>query len=410
MATEGRHDASPTPASAGEGLGQNGKTERWRFAARQLRRFAPFLADAFEDGAWMGRWPGVAVGVPALAFVVGLLAPSQWPGIAMQSLSGSYLSTMSFMVAATAFGILSGAAGATLLIGYVLGDLLLNPHNPFNDYPMNYIAYDPFWGQAALVVPRHVGRLLITYAVLALLVVRVPWIGRRLSDDVIARLPRARSARVFVRPALYAAALGLLTYLWSQAAVPLNRPLHTFLGNPSMLDLALPLQTSWQWLVGAAMLAGVVRALAQEWLSHKIQTKPAEISTQAGWWMALPRTARVALGSVATVFLLSGILDGWLDALVALVGAVAIQILFTDSSRILPRQVVSFVTGSPLALRFALAVGVGWWLLNVILPLITADNVSFRPVLIGALLVMAILAVLFPRSKRVSIDGGRPAA
>ena len=110
------------------------------------------------------------------------------------------------------------------------------------------------------------------------------------------------------------------------------------------------------------------------------------------------------------MFLLSGILDSWLDVFVALVGAVAIQVLFSDASRILPRDLVSFVTRIPLALRFAVAVGVGLWLMNVTLPLITTDNFSYRPVLIGALVVMTIFAVLFPRAQRPSLDGEAAAA
>jgi hypothetical protein len=368
---------------------------------RQLRRFAPFIADALADGAWMAAWPRVAIVVPALALVVGLLAPRYWPGITFASWwSGSYLYSVSFMVAATAVAILSGAAGVMLFIGYVVGSLFLS-NSPFNDYPMNYIAYDPLWGQAALVLPRHVGRLLITYAVFAILIIRVPQIARSLSDDVLRRLPSGLPARPLGRAALYALALGLLTYLWSQAAVPLNRPLTAFLGNGSMgAELVAPLHGGWRWLVGVAMLAGFVRVVAEDWSSRRAPQRRGSAMRPAGnWWAGLPRTTRTALTSVATVFLLSGIMESPLDALVALVGVAAIQLLLSDSGRLLPHQFVRFITQAPLALRFVLGVGVGLWLVNAILPLIAATDGGYRPVLISALLIMALFAVLFPRTK-----------
>src|SRR5919204_3097311 len=87
-----------------------------------LDRWAPHLADSLADGAWLAGWrfSGVA---PFFALAVGFLMPWLWPGM-----KNIYSESLVFLAFAITVSIMSGTWGATLLLGYVLGDFLATLH------------------------------------------------------------------------------------------------------------------------------------------------------------------------------------------------------------------------------------------------------------------------------------------
>lgn len=389
----------------------------WSIALpRRLDRFAPPLADGFADGTWIAGWRGVAAVLPILAFGVGVLAPGHWPGLQ----SHAFTSSLSFMMVAISGGILSGAVGTGLVIGYSTGDLLSNPYDP--SAIANALWYDSFWGRIDVVGTRpflvvlHYGALVISYVLLAVLVVIVPQFARRMSEELVERMGRRPFPRLLVSAALYAAACGVLVYLWSQAAVVLIRPLQTSKGSPSIpSEFFYVLQTQWVWLVVTAVLAAGARLLLENWATRDwSRAKVIVVLQQARWsgaqdrggfWAALPRPIQIALVSITTGFLLAGIATDSIQLFFAALGIGLIQVLRYVLSRPL-----SGVTRIPLAVRFLVALGFGAFLLNALMGYLlqlSPDGNDFLPLLVGTLLMIAILGVLFPKPHSVRPNHGR---
>src|SRR5436309_15268721 len=87
---------------------------------RNLDPWMPSLADSFADDAWMAPWQKLASIGPLVALAVGFLAPWLWPGM-----NNIYSESLFFLLLATVSGIVNGSFGASLFLGYVVGDLLL---------------------------------------------------------------------------------------------------------------------------------------------------------------------------------------------------------------------------------------------------------------------------------------------
>ena len=373
---------------------------------RLLDRFAPPLADGFADGAWMSGWRGVAAVLPILAFAIGILAPGHWPGIQ----SHAFTSSLSFMIVAIILGILSGAVGVALVIGYSIGDLLSNPYDP--SAIANALWYESFWGRIdalgtrPFLVVLHYGALVISYVLLAILVVIVPQFAHRMSEELAERIGRWPVPRLLSSVLLYAAGCGVLVYLWSQAMVVLIRPLETSKGSPSIpQELFSVLQAQWIWLVIAAALAAAVRLVLENWATGNrrrakvimtLQQARSSGSKGRGFWAAVPRPVQIALVSISTAALLAGIATDSVQLLVAAAGIALIQVL-----RYVVSGPLSGLTRVPLAVRFLVALGVGALLLNALMGYLlqlSPDGTGFLPILVGALLMMAIVGVLFPKA------------
>jgi len=106
-----------------------------------LRRYSPFLADAYADGIYLTAWPYVARIVSLLAFAIGLISgathwtPSAFgvisePGIVFAA-PGSptyvtiFAQSLPFLIATAFIGAISARAGLFLVLGYALGDYLI---------------------------------------------------------------------------------------------------------------------------------------------------------------------------------------------------------------------------------------------------------------------------------------------
>jgi hypothetical protein len=234
---------------------------------------------------------------------------------------------------------------------------------------------------------------------------------------VVERMAEEPLVRLLMRVALYAAGCGLLVYFWSQAAVPLNRPLWTFL-NPSFgmpANIIILLQAHWQGLVGVAVLAAVARVvLENQAIRRSPRTSVVEVLQQQRWsgvqdrgafWTAVPRHIRIVLMSAIWVFLLSGIIDGWVDLLIAALGVTGIQVLRSGLSGPTLSGWARIVTRTPIALRFAIALWVGYRLVASTIGRFF-NGASFRPALIAILLWLVVFAVLFPSAKPMGPNEG----
>jgi hypothetical protein len=395
--------------------GSVGTLERWWFVIlpRWLDRYVPLLADSLLDGAWMLAWRGVAVGAPLLALVVGLLAPTHWPGYHI-----SYLAALPYLAFAIVVSIFSGAAGVMLLVGTILGDVLFSRDSPFA------LRSDPrLLGGPTLAPARQAAWLLVEYTVLGLLVVRAPQSARGLVEDVVRRigrawLSRARWGVLLVRMVLFAGLMGVLVFLWSQAAVPLDRAVTVFIGL-SMGELAPPIQRGgWRVLVITAVLCGAARIALEDWAVHQsarasvivevYRQRWSGVRDRGGLWAALPDYLRMGLTAAGTLLLLAGIVDGFFEALVAGVAVSGIQVIRHRLYRLAPAAWLRTLSRVPGVVRLAIGVAGGYALLNQLLLALnrSLQAPTYRELLFAALFMMGVFAVLFPASRPMA-DGQR---
>ena len=249
-----------------------------------------------------------------------------------------------------------------------------------------------------------------------MLVVRLPHGARRCADDLATRLPASGRWRdaALVRAAAYAACLGVLMYLWSQAAVVLLRPPFTWLGAEPSVDAITHVQRDWEWLVLAALAAVAVRTglerRARDAAGPRVaaleRRRHASAQDRGAAWARLGPRPRALLGAAAITLLLAGAYERWFDALATFVVVAAATLLRLGELRPLPARWTTAVLGVPMILRLAIAVPVS---LVVATAVVGSTTSSFRPVLVSALIALIAFVVLFASPAMVR-DSGPPAA
>jgi len=371
-----------------------------------LDPWAPRVAEALADGSWtaFAFWRGVTALLPIVALAVGFLTPLLWFGVAKASVwlgPGNiltwlglgniqvYSESLWFMAVVIAGAILSGPVGVMLLIGYSFGDIV-------GYYLFAYYRTQRY-GYYALI-GRSIG-----YMLLGILAIRIPLLARRMAEEV--PLPSIPVVRIAMRSVLYATGCGVLVYLWCQATIGLIRPVFTWAGaSPSVAAIA-QVQMRWNWLVATAMTAAVARIVLEGIASSRSpwadvvadlqQQRWAGLHQPGELWQRVPALVRVGLVSVVITFLLSGIYEGWVDALIvaittAILGAWRAGLFGTVLS-----GWANMVNKVPALLRFGVGLLLGYVIAHPILHLFWGIG-GFRPVLLGALLTLVVFHLLFP--------------
>ena len=103
----------------------------WIQIPATLRRYSLFLSEAWADGIYLTAWPRLAIVLPALAFVFGLLE-----GATHISQVNEHSPRLAFAVtfaqmpmllgAGIVIGALSANAGLMIVLGYAIADYFIN--------------------------------------------------------------------------------------------------------------------------------------------------------------------------------------------------------------------------------------------------------------------------------------------
>jgi len=359
----------------------------------RLAPWAPRLADAWAEGVWLAPWKRVAAYAPLVGLAVGFLSLLLWPGVTY-----CYAQSRSLMALIIAGAILSGPIGVMYVAGYMAGYLL-------TDLPR--IVLIAFTEPSALAA--RLGGTLIGFLLLGILMTRVPLLARRLAEGVAERLGqpiRAAAARILLFPATCA----LLVFLWCQGMIVLVRPVFDWTGGGTSdrLDAVLTVQLHWTELAYVAAVVALARIVLETLVVPRLASAPVVTDLQRKWvdphvhgqfWRRFP-LARVALVTGVVTLLFSGMYDYsrgfaelWKDA--AIVATATAVACLSRVVPIIPRNWAAALIRTPALLRFVAAALLGYLLAYIIAVLFWSTG-SFRIVLAGALLTMAVFQVLFP--------------
>jgi hypothetical protein len=373
---------------------------------RQIAPWLPQVAATLADGAWSAAWRNVAGLSPVVGLLLGLAAPSVFPGV-----DRVYFDSLPFLLIAIAGAILSGPSGATLLLGYVVGDVVRGG----GELGRQYLNSSPFGLTTAL---REGGSQVLAYLLLAIPVVNLPRFAGSLSRSVSAKLPvQVNLETRWVRFTLYPLLCGLLVFIWSQGMLVLSRPVFTWRGVALSPDSLATFRDLWPWLVLTAVIAALARVglegVVERWAPWRTtvarirHVRQLAMARQTGRGAGLPLPLRILLPTGVITLLLSGLYDGWTDALlVALVSAVLSAVRAGAGGPWTARLSAS-VQRVPALVRLliVLAIGyVGFGVLQLVDPSLAAASPS-RPLLAAAIFSLVGSYLLFPSRRMRQLAG-----
>src|SRR5207248_2470773 len=140
----------------------------------------------------------------------------------------------------------SSAIGWWMCVGYAVGDFLLYKHYGYLYFQDSFV-----WQLVYARVP-----LLITYLLLAMLLVFIPLMSRGLSVQTLSRFPRGGSIVNAAAVVLQALVQGALVWVWAHTVPTLIRPVYTWRGDNPTVEVMSPLQEHGWVLIGLAALCG----------------------------------------------------------------------------------------------------------------------------------------------------------
>jgi len=255
---------SPQPASFADRF-----VDFWwvRIPAR-LRRFSTLLWAAWSDGIYLTAWPRVATALVFGVFLFGFVEGSThwsyrtivgWNGFAGNVLAPAatandwggptrymFADNLVLLMVAVGVGSLSANLGLTLVLGWVLGDLIYGP-----------IATGAGWrttGWLQAWVYRHVP-FLVTYVLFAILAALLIVMAMELARSFHPRVRRSRALTV----ALTAITQAFLVYCWGTVAPMVFRTVAFWSGGDPRITVPYYSEIIATWLVPVAVVGVVVR-------------------------------------------------------------------------------------------------------------------------------------------------------
>lgn len=282
----------------------------WVDLTGRLRR-TPVLAAVLRDGSWLRGVPIVALVAPLVAIVIGYHF-----GADRSFEQHTYTYSLPLLMVLLASSMGGAALGVLVTAGYAIGDLFFFRHT--TDAAIRHPDGLDHFG--VVTVP-----LLISYLVLALLLVNVPFVAGTLRRVVTARTGAIAGAATFVAMA------GALTLAWIRSVPFLIRPVFSF-DNQELAPFGAfyEVQQRGNRVVFAALAFAVVR-VALEWVWPKPLAPPALALTAPG---PVGRTLRAVLTVVVGMMLVAGLASTTGDALLlfaAVSGSVLLRVVVLPS-------------------------------------------------------------------------------
>ena len=241
--------------------------ERWwvQIPAR-LNRYSALLSVAWGDGVYLTAWPRVAMLLPLLALVFGLVeGASHWKFLAIWDVGMSYgpavvfAQSLPLVITATLVGTLSANAGLMLVLGYALGDFL------WAGAPWVYsYSTSPIAAFTHVRVPQ-----LATYVLFFLLAVMPIVSTNYFLAGLYQRFPGNDRRTSALRTVAMALLQGLFLYEWSVIAPMVFHTLWSWSGSGSPVTIAFFHHVTAPWLIGAAAAGIIIR----NWLTSRTQTE-----------------------------------------------------------------------------------------------------------------------------------------
>lgn len=345
---------------------------------KTLDPWFPQLADALADGAWLASWKKAST-IPYVALAVGFLAPWAWPGIL-----NIYSESLFFLMLVTAASIFSGTWGAAILAGYVVGDCL------------------------RVILSFHLVTLLghvVGYLLLAVLILRIPPLARRLSD-IRKRVSADPTLAIAAQGAFRAVVSAGLVFLWCQGTIILIRPVFAGSGWFPTDAAVMQVQVHWPWLVTVAVIATFTRVVLEDFSVSRAVGAPlvaelralrrASVIDRGTAWEKASAHTQVLLAAIFLTIILTGMYAGWIDPIIVLVVTGAAGAWRAGLIGRVPNGWVNLTDKIPPVVRMAV-VPVGGYLISRTIISAFWSTRSFRPWMFGALSTLVLYYALFPR-------------
>lgn len=292
----------------------------WIRVPLTLRRLSTELATVLVDGMYVVAWPVAAAIAPPAAMLVGLCFGAVHPGH-----ENAFSESLLLVVVVITLGTMSGHLGAMFLVGYAFGDFFIA--HPY--WSSSGARFDPapqltLGGFVQNLIRVRIP-LLIQYSLMSIVLVAQPVLTKTLlrQFSLLARL--GRQIGLLSSISIHAAITFVQVYLWTQSVPVLIRPLFTWRGVEITAAAVENLQENSFFLAGLAVFASFIRMVLQALTAFMDRyRKPVDAMQEA--LMAnqpetpladrLPTTLVALLRAFATIFLLAGIYESWLDGMV----------------------------------------------------------------------------------------------
>ena len=360
----------------------------WVDLSIRAQRISNGLTDILLDGLYLSTFPVVGEILSPLILLAGFLAGFLHPGF-----KTVFSESLPFMIVAGSIGILSARLGLLFVSGFAIGDFFL----------VQRLASYPLHGPVRNFLETRPS-LIIEYVLLSLLLVWIPMVVKEFLGTI--RLPKKFSDdQVFyVTLAGTATLTGLFVFFWTQAVPVLIRPVFAWNSIYFPVSMAKPLQESGYQLVAALVFVSLIRVFLQ----HLVLTTPKFSQTYLMFSEKLfkakpvipiteqiPLLVRMLISSFWMVFLLSGLLSNWTQAVILAV-VFAVFSVFRNGLVSLPFGPLARLTNKvPTIVRFI----IGLVLVNLVANravLSRSANDGFEPILITIAISLAIFFLLTP--------------
>jgi hypothetical protein len=345
----------------------------WGVLPARAARLSGALGFVLRDGEYLEAVPPAAAFAPPVALLVGLLAGWLHP-LAQDPFTTSPI----LMALALAAGTLSAGIGAWLFVGYAVGEL--------------FAARGAAFGGSAASDVKTYAAILLCDIVFAMLVVIIPITARALAAEASARWFPGRGD--LPTHAIAVVALAALAFAWAEGALVLTRPFFTWhgLGIPAAEIEAI--QLSAVVLPTIAAVAMATRAVLETRLLTMAAVRPAaELRSER---TPLPPPVSLGLRVAFAVFLLAGLMDSWLDALLVAVAMTALLVLREPALRKIEHRLLVMLR-LPILPRLVAGAIISAVLAVVVIGIFGADG-FVRPIVVSTLISLIVFSLLLPDS------------
>lgn len=356
------------------------------------RRFSDLAASSFLDGVYLTRWPRAGALLPPLLLLLGFLLGWQHPGFSKYITYTSSLPVMLFMLTVGSMG---AGLGSWLGTGYVLGDLLLFDHgSTFFSVTKLLQIYPP---------------LLLSYILLAQLIVLIPLASQSLRQTILPRLKVGNQSLPLValpvEAALQASIQGFLVFLWVNSVPTLIRPVFTWKGTQPPVAAIAPLQTNGHFLIILAILLTIGRAVLEDHAAktdntHRASRIAEAVAATPTSRFSLPSPVKAASQALFLTFLLSGLLSNGLQAFCL---SIVLFLIFgaRRSLYIAFPSWPQWMARIPILLRLLVAGGLNFWIAGKIIQLYwSISSNTFLPILLSTGVGIILFSLLLPQSPK----------
>lgn len=353
----------------------------------RAQRISNTLTDALLDGFYLAAFPALSVVLHVLVLALGFASGWLHPGF-----KTVFSESMLFMVLAGSIGVLSARMGLLFVVSFAIGDFFLASHRAF------YV-HGPIRSIWEVQAP-----LFIEYALLGMLLIGIPITVKQILASFRPPNKLSDTQLVFVGAGFMAALTGLLVFFWSQAVPVLMRPVFLWSGYSLPVAMAMPLQT--QWYIIVAVLSAV--ALARVWIQYYVEVKPGFAKTLTplkeklfNAEPAVPLTDKIppilfaVVSSAWIVFLLSGMLTDWVQAIILVLVFAAFSALRSGIIPLPLGPLPFLMYRIPFIFRFLAGVILIVWVANQAVARRSYSD-GFEPIIITVAIAAAIFFLLTP--------------